>query len=57
MSTVARLILTDHVHQPIPIRTSDWVAYVEGTEESGDRGWGATEQEAIENLREWLECE
>lgn len=43
-------IITSHVFPPIPIRAFDWCAYVDGTEESGLRGWGRTEQEAINDL-------
>jgi hypothetical protein len=45
---------TTYVHPPIPIRTSDWCACVEGDEEDGPYGWGATEGEAIEDLKEKL---
>jgi len=45
---------TTYVHPPIPIRTSDWCACVEGDEEDGPYGWGATEDEAIEDLKEKL---
>jgi hypothetical protein len=45
-------IVTSFVYPPIPTRNSDWCAYIDGTEESGRYGWGATEQEAIEDLME-----
>ena len=35
-------------------RGNDWVAYYEGQEEEGLRGWGKTEQDAIDDL---LSCE
>lgn len=47
-------IKTDFVYPPIPIRTCDWLAYVDGNEET-DFAYGATEAEAIANLRESLE--
>jgi len=48
-------IRTTYVHPPIPIRTSDWCACVEGQEEDGPYGWGTTEAEAIADLKEKLE--
>jgi hypothetical protein len=48
-------ILTTYVYPPIPLRTLDWCAYYEGQEESGDYGWGASEQEAINDLKERAE--
>lgn len=47
-----RLIITRHVYPPIPVRASDWCAYYDGEEELGNYGWGATEQEAINDLME-----
>lgn len=46
----ARKIVTDHVYPPIPLRTMDWCAYYDGTEEDGRYGWGRTEQAAIDDL-------
>lgn len=46
-----RKIVTSHVCPPIPWRNFDWCAYEDGHEEDGLRGWGATEQEAIEDLQ------
>ena len=37
---------------PIPDRRFDWVAYVEGDEESGWYGYGATEEEALADFAE-----
>jgi len=45
-------IVIDYVCPPIPDRQFDWVAYREGDEESGHRGWGSTEQSAIDDLLE-----
>ena len=50
-------IRTTYVHPPIPIRTSDWCACVDGYQESGPYGWGATEEDAIADLKEKLEDE
>lgn len=41
---------TTFVYPPIPIRTMDWCAYRDGTEETGRCGWGRTEDEAIADL-------
>lgn len=43
-------IKTEFVYPPIPIRSFDWVAYLEGTEESQEYGYGSTEKEAVGNL-------
>ena len=62
-------IVTHCVCPPIPVRTMDWIAYdadtydasYEGEDENGHHwklsraGWGATEEEAIADLREQLE--
>ena len=47
-------IITNHVYPPIPIRTSDWSAHEDGTEETGPYGWGATEAEAVAELEELI---
>ena len=47
-------IITSFLYPPIPIRNHDWVAYLEGEEESGPYGYGKTEEEAIEDLKEQL---
>lgn len=44
-------IITRHVFPPIPDRRWDWLAFNEGEEESGHNGWGATEAEALQDLR------
>ena len=48
-------IVTTFVHPPIPIRSHDWCACIDGTEEDGPYGWGATEAEAIADLQEQLD--
>ena len=50
-------IVTKHIYPPIPLRSFDWCAYQEGTEEDGPYGYGATETEALENLNAILEEE
>lgn len=49
-------IATYFVNPPIPIRTSDWIAYIDG-EEDGPKGWGKTEAEAIADLKQQLDDE
>ena len=49
--TSALKIITHHVFPPIPTRSHDWCAWYDGTEENGKYGWGATEAEAINDLR------
>lgn len=39
-------------YPPIPIRDMDWAAFIEGHEEDGGYGWGATEAEAIADFLE-----
>lgn len=50
--TMPRKIVTVHVYPPIPIRTMDWAAYYEGTEENGPYGYGVTEGDAVADLLE-----
>lgn len=47
-------IITDYVRPAIPVRGLDWCAFIDGQEEKGPYGWGDTEAEAIENLKEQL---
>ena len=50
-------IVTVNEFPPIPVRHFDWCAYWDGEEETGDYGYGATEQEAIDELlREYPPC-
>lgn len=44
-------IRTECIYPPIPIRTNDWLAWVDGDEETL-YAYGATEMEAITNLLE-----
>lgn len=48
-------IRTQYICPPIPFRWFDWVAWVDGNEEQGPFGRGATEQEAIAELYRQLE--
>lgn len=45
-------IITDYIFPPIPYRHMDWIAYRDGNEE-GNRGFGKSEQEAINDLLSW----
>ena len=53
-------IKTEYVFPPIPYRGSDWVAYLADEDYDPEHhlpvGWGATEQEAIEDLKTQLEA-
>lgn len=53
-------VVTEHVYPPVPFRNMDWAACVEGEEEHGPTGRGATEADALRDLAEqlavlWLE--
>jgi len=43
-------IIPEHVNPPIPVRSYDWSAVRRDYEEGGLVGWGATKQEAVEDL-------
>jgi hypothetical protein len=45
------MIITRHIYPPIPLRQFDWCAYHDGEEETGHYGYGATEAEALEDLK------
>lgn len=47
-------IVTSFVYPPIPVRCCDWQAWLAGLEEDGPVGQGATEAEAIADLREQI---
>jgi hypothetical protein len=52
------VIRTSHIHPPIPIRSYDWMAWVDGREENTSlQGYGPTEEQAIAELRERIEEE
>jgi hypothetical protein len=54
-----RKIITDYVCPPIPTSRYDWCAWFEDDEPDSHGnmlvGWGATEEDAIEDLRECSE--
>ena len=53
---LGRNIVTTHVYPPIPIRTMDWQAHLDGDEPDDDgrmmAGHGATEADAVKDLIE-----
>jgi len=53
--TTYRKLVVTHVNPPIPIRTHDWSAHLEGDEEAGAKGWGETRRDAILDLLVELE--
>lgn len=48
-------LTTSNVCPPIPIRNTDWCAWVGDMDLDVTMGWGATEQEAIADLIEQLQ--
>src|SRR5688572_28021386 len=40
-------LVTEHILSPIPDRSMDWCAHVDGEEERGECGWGPTEAAAV----------
>jgi hypothetical protein len=54
-AAAARKILTYHEFPPIPVRAFDWSAVVDGDEENGPYGWGATKAAAVADLVEQLD--
>jgi hypothetical protein len=44
-------IITSFIYPPIPIRQFDWCAHYDNYEPGCPMGHGATEQEAIEDLK------
>ena len=56
--TIRGTVRTSHVYPPIPDRSHDWTAWVDGQdEETRIQGWGATEEAAIKDLFLLLEDE
>ena len=52
-----RKVITSHDRPPIPIRSMDWSATLDGYEPGDPIGTGATELEAITDLFEQIEQE
>lgn len=48
-------IITNFVYPPIPIRQFDWSAVDDNYEPGCPIGFGATEQEAIDDLKQIME--
>lgn len=50
------LVRYSHIFPPIPIREYDVMAYLDGYEEDGIKGWGETEAIALKDLKtQWDE--
>lgn len=47
-----RPIITRFIYPPIPTRDHDWCAFRDGDEERGNYGYGATEAEAVADLKQ-----
>ncbi len=47
-------VITQHVFPPVPDRSHDWMAYVDG-EDDGFTGWGPNEADAIADLKSQIE--
>jgi hypothetical protein len=50
-------IRTSYYAKPIPDRRHDWCAWDDDRDENGPRGWGETEQQAIDNLIDLIDEE
>ncbi len=48
-----RVVKTEYIFPPIPIRTEDWMAWFDDDDETGPHGFGETEADAIEDLMQW----
>lgn len=48
-------IITSYWRKPIPTNKMDWVASLDDRDGEGPHGYGATEAEAIDDLRNWLD--
>ena len=48
-------IKTQNICPPIPIRAFDWIAWIDGLEESGPYGAGETEEAAKTDLQFQIE--
>jgi len=55
METLPPKILTRYDPKPIPISAFDWTAATEDYDLGSPVGWGATEQEAIDDLLAQIE--
>jgi len=52
MEHTEKKIITDHIRPPIPDNRFDWMAVREHFDEGDLVGYGATEQEAINDLKQ-----
>lgn len=52
---ITRAVHTECVSPPIPMPSYDWLAHLDGDEDSGPFGVGRTRDEAIDDLAEQLD--
>lgn len=45
-------IVTRHIYPPIPVRQYDWEAHYDDYDEGDPIGYGSTEQQAIDDLKQ-----
>jgi hypothetical protein len=45
-------LVVDFIYPPIPTRAFDWCVYVDGQEERGENGFGATREAAVADFFE-----
>lgn len=43
-------VMVQQINPPIPTRVFDWVAWIDGSEEEGPYGFGASKKEALDDL-------
>jgi hypothetical protein len=48
-------IKTQKICPPIPVRSFDWIAWIDGLEEDGPYGAGETEEEAKTDLQSQID--
>ena len=51
MKTIGKIVISE-VRPPIPTKEFDYCAFIEGTEELQQYGWGSSPSEAISSLKE-----
>ena len=49
---IKKTIVTKYIHKPIPVRQYDWEAHYDDYDEGDHIGYGATEQQAIDDLKQ-----
>jgi len=48
-------VIVKQTNSPLPVRTHDWVAYIDGQEEDGPYGYGSTDDDAKRDLSDLSE--